>query len=246
MRFQLKSLLFVSVSALAGGCLGTVGYSGSVYVPPPTATVSVNAGYSTGYVAPEMVEVEPGVQVVYDYDEPVFYSDNYYWRFYNNGWYRSSVHNGGWVSYNDAPMRVRSISRPTEYTHYRPANYTPRTRVEPQGGVQTRDHREPMREPVRNEPTVRDHRQEPMREPVRNEPTVRDHRTEQPRQEPVREAPNVRDHRTEPSPPPRNEPTVRDHRTEQPAPPAPTVRDHRTAPAPPPPAPAPKVRDHRK
>ena len=220
MRFQLKSLLFVSVSALTGGCLGTVGYSGTAYVAPPqpVVTVGVSAGYNTAYVAPEMIEVEPGIQVVYDYDEPVFYSDNYYWRFYNNGWYRSSVHNGGWVSYNEPPMRVRSIQRPTEYAHYRPTNYTPRTRVAPQGGVEVRDHREPVRE---------------VREPVRTEPTVRDHR-EPVRTEPVRTEPTVRDHRTEPAPPPPHaEPTVRDHRT-QPAPP------------PPPPAPAPKVRDHRK
>ena len=35
--------------------------------------------------------------MIADYNEPIFYSDGYYWR--NNGgtWYRSSYYTGGWV-----------------------------------------------------------------------------------------------------------------------------------------------------
>jgi hypothetical protein len=236
MKIQLSAVLFAIVAS--GGCVAGVGYHAAIVAPAPVVTVGVAA--DPGYVAPEMVEVQPGVQVVYDYDEPVFYSDSFYWRYYNNTWYRSNVHNGGWVVYNDVPYGVRSIQRPTEYAHYRPAGYVPH---QPNNVRRT--------EPVRNEPVVRDHRTEPVRtEPVRTEPVVRDHR-EEVHQEPVHNEPVVRDHRTEEvhQEPAHTEPVVRDHRTEQAPPPAhtePVVRDHRTnTPPPPPPAKKPVVRDHR-
>ena len=103
MRIRLlQSILF---AALAGtGCAGTgqVGYGA-------TATVST----------PELVYVSPGVQVIADYDEPVFYSDNYYWRYNSGVWYRSPYHTRGWVRWSDVPVAVRRIDRPTAYIHYR-------------------------------------------------------------------------------------------------------------------------------
>ena len=39
------------------------------------ATVSGDA-----YAPPDMAYVSPGVQVIADYDEPIFYSDGFYWR----------------------------------------------------------------------------------------------------------------------------------------------------------------------
>jgi len=168
------------------------------------------------YVEPDLVEIQPGIQVIYDYDQPVFYSDGYYWRQDGGIWYSSRVHTGGWGRVERPPERFRTIQT-SAYVHYRPAGYVPRNQ-RGGGGVDVRDHREPMREPPRQEPVVRDHR-EPMRE--------------QPRPEPVRQEPVVRDHRPAPAPPP-------------PPPAAPVVRDHR-APAPAPaPAPPPDVRDHRK
>jgi hypothetical protein len=103
MRTILASLLFVTA------CAGT-------------ATYSASGSVST----PELVEVEPGVQVVYDADEPIFYSDNYYWRNDGGRWYRSSYHNRGWVAY-EAPQRVRTINQPQRYRHYKPAGYQPRS-----------------------------------------------------------------------------------------------------------------------
>lgn len=103
MRALLASLLLVTA------CAGTATYSA-------TATVDT----------PELVEVEPGVQVIYDYDEPVFYSDNYYWRNDGGRWYRSSYHNRGWVAY-EAPSRVRTVSVRANYRHYKPAGYQPRS-----------------------------------------------------------------------------------------------------------------------
>ncbi len=76
-----------------------------------------------------VVEAEPslvlvdGVWVVEDYDEPVFYDEGFYWRFYGGVWYRSGVHHGNWVRVDVVPVRVRSIDRPTRFVRYRaPAN----------------------------------------------------------------------------------------------------------------------------
>ena len=68
---------------------------------------------SDGY-GPDLVTVSPGVQVIADYDEPIFYSDGYYWRQYGGGWYRSSYYTGGWV-YARPPVAVLRIDRPTAY-----------------------------------------------------------------------------------------------------------------------------------
>lgn len=78
----------------------------------------VSAQYSVGYSAPGLAYIGPGVQVVTDYDYPVFYSDGYYWRYDGGLWYRSGFYNRGWaVSYN-VPYGVRGISRPEGYVRY--------------------------------------------------------------------------------------------------------------------------------
>ena len=46
---------------------------------------------------PALVVVEPGIQVVSDYDEEVFYVDNFYWHRRGDYWYRTNAHNGAWV-----------------------------------------------------------------------------------------------------------------------------------------------------
>jgi hypothetical protein len=66
-----------------------------------------------------MEVVSPGVQVIADYDYPVFYSDGFYWRYDGGMWYRSGYWNRGWgVAYN-VPVGVRGINRPEAYAHYR-------------------------------------------------------------------------------------------------------------------------------
>jgi hypothetical protein len=125
--------------ALFGGCVADAGlsYQAQVVAPAPTVEVEATAvapdpaadvQVEATVEEPELVEVDsaPGVQVVYDTDVPVFYSDNFYWRFDGGIWYRSTVHTGGWAVYNDPPERIRHIDRPTQYSHYRPATYTPR------------------------------------------------------------------------------------------------------------------------
>lgn len=188
-------------AAALTGCYATgdVGYSG---------TYSATAD---GYAAtPDLVTVQPGVQVVADYDEPVFFVDGFYWRFYDGFWYRSNNYYSGWYFYERPPTAVLRIDRPYAYRHYRPSGYVARrnVRYRPPETI-VRDHRAPA--PVYREAPGRApvYREAPGRGPV------------------VREAPG----RGPGNPPP---PVVRDHREPQAAPPprapaerAPVVRDHR-------------------
>jgi hypothetical protein len=168
----------------------------------------VGVGYSYGYAAstPNMYVVSPGVQVVAYSDYPVFYSDNYYWRYDNGLWYRSNYHGGGWVVWNDVPYSVRSIDRPYRYARYdgrfsRQPAYQGGTTY--QGGV--RDHR-----------TYQGGYQGGAR--TAPGPTVRDHRAPTTYSAPQPQAPVVRDHRAPVSAPTRQGP---------PAPSGPVRRDHR-------------------
>jgi len=173
----------------------------------------VGVGYEYGYAAPSasMYYVSPGVSVVAYSDYPVFYSDNYYWRYDGGIWYRSSYANSGWVVWNDVPYRVRSIDRPQRYARFTPGEGWSRGGY--QGGYQ-------------GGPGVRDHRTNGGYQPGYRQapaPAVRDHRTYQPAQrQPVQQAPAVRDHRAptyQAAPQPMN-------RAPAPAP-GPAVRDHR-------------------
>jgi hypothetical protein len=95
----------------------------------------VGVGYGGGgygYAAtagPSMAYVSPGVQVVADYDYPVFYSDGLYWRSYGGGWYSSRWYDRGWAINYRVPYGIRGIARPGMYAHYHA------------GGGYIRDHR---------------------------------------------------------------------------------------------------------
>ena len=60
--------------------------------------VRVNVPVVRFEVAPPVVEVQPGVQVVEDYDEEVFLVDGRYWMRARDGrWYRANDYRGGWI-----------------------------------------------------------------------------------------------------------------------------------------------------
>src|SRR5579863_6083529 len=59
----------------------------------------------------DLVEVSPGVEVIADWDEPIFFVDNVYWVNRGGFWYRSGWYGGGWVR-GEAPERVRGIGNP--------------------------------------------------------------------------------------------------------------------------------------
>jgi len=102
----MRSLLLL----LLIGCAGEATYGG-------TATATVRT--------PELVTVSPGVEVIADYDQPIFYTDGFYWRYDNGTWFRSDYYTGGWV-YAAPPRALYRIDRPYAYRHYRPHGYVAR------------------------------------------------------------------------------------------------------------------------
>jgi hypothetical protein len=73
-------------------------------------------------VLPPMVVISPGVQVVQDVNEEVFFHDGYYWVRRDGRWWRSRTHRGGWAMVE--PRRVPpGLSRipPGQYKHWHKA-----------------------------------------------------------------------------------------------------------------------------
>ena len=144
-----------------GPSVGIVAPAPSVYVEPAPAPEPV-------YVAPAMVEVEPGVQVIEDYDQPVFYSDSLYWRYDGGVWYSSRYHDRGWYRNDRVPERVHHIDRPETYRHYRAGGgVRVEGRHEEHGAVHVEGRREEHPQPVH----VEGRHEEPRREehPVKHE-----------------------------------------------------------------------------
>jgi hypothetical protein len=125
-----NKILITSVLALAfaaAGCTANarVGYRATVVAP-----------------APELVYVSPGVQVVADVDEPVFYADGVYWRYDGGIWYRSRSYASGWVVTTSVPVSVRRIDAPSRYVR---VHASARGNGVARGPV-IRDHREARRD----------------------------------------------------------------------------------------------------
>lgn len=59
--------------------------------------ISIQLPTITFNAPPPLVVVEPGVQVVEDQDEEVFFVSEYYWVRRGPRWYRTKDHRGGWV-----------------------------------------------------------------------------------------------------------------------------------------------------
>jgi hypothetical protein len=116
--------------------------AGAVAAPTP-APVAVAAD-----AAPDLVEAAPGVQVVADYDTPVFFNSGLYWRYNDGGWYSSSVYTGGWEYKASPPSVIVSIDRPERFVHYRPSGYVARRQPAPQREW----HPAPVHAEVRAEP----------------------------------------------------------------------------------------------
>ncbi len=75
-------------------------------------------------VSPPLVVVQPGIQVVEDFDEEVFFSGGYYWVRRDNGWYRASSPRAAFVYVE--PRRVPAgLVRlpPGQYKHWRKAEH---------------------------------------------------------------------------------------------------------------------------
>ena len=79
--------------------------------------------YSGEATTPDMVvmDSDASVQVVANADEPIFYTDNSYYLYRDNHWYRSRSHRSGWARVDDPPEHIRRIDRPLAYVHFRGA-----------------------------------------------------------------------------------------------------------------------------
>jgi len=155
-------LPFLLAATLARGCAGSYDYG---------------YGYTSDYSTPDLAYVGNGVYAVTDWDEPVFYADDYYWRYNSGLWYRSPFYYGDWQYHARPPRAVLQIDRPYNYVRYRPyprGDYRYRSDYRAHDYSRHPDHR------YRGSPGYRDHRT------YRGQPGSRDHRGQ----------PGSRDHRT--------------------------------------------------
>ena len=85
--------------------------------------------YGAGAPAPELVamDTDPSVMIVANADEPTFYTDQAYWLYRDDHWYRSSRPRSGWARVDQPPAQVRRIDRPAAYVHFRRDANAPRT-----------------------------------------------------------------------------------------------------------------------
>jgi len=103
--------------ALAAGLLGP---------SLASAQASVEFRVELPVVLPRLVVISPGVQVVPEVDEEVFFSDGYYWVRRDNGWYRSRSHRSGWVLVGPRYVPARLVQLPPgKYRRWRPGPPAP-------------------------------------------------------------------------------------------------------------------------
>jgi hypothetical protein len=67
-------------------------------------------------VLPPLVEIQPGVRVVQDFDDEIFFARGYYWVQRDGNWYRARDHRGTW-------NYVRSDRAPRQLVRYEPGRY---------------------------------------------------------------------------------------------------------------------------
>ena len=120
----ISSLMLIGAAAACSvGCTARAGVAGYARTGPPIY-------YSE---PPTLVYVGPEVWVVQDAAYPVYYSDGYYWSYYDDVWYRSDTYEGSWlrVDFNIVPTRIIHRDH-TAYVHYR-GSAGAQTRVAPRG-----------------------------------------------------------------------------------------------------------------
>ena len=79
---------------------------------------------------PPRVYVAPGMWVVGDSDDEVFYQGGWYWTMRDDHWYRSRDHRGHWGEVERARVPARLYERePGYYRHYRAEEHHDRVEV---------------------------------------------------------------------------------------------------------------------
>jgi hypothetical protein len=93
----------------------------ALLVPRPAAAqVHVTLRLDLPVVLPALVVIEPGIQVVPEVNEEVFFVDGFYWVRRDSHWYRSHDHRSGWVVVESRGVPERLVRIPPG--HYRKWN----------------------------------------------------------------------------------------------------------------------------
>ena len=135
MRHLLRAL-FLSPCILLAACYiqPSPGYQyGAQPIAPVYQGADPGIGYQTGpvgYGASELVGL-PGtsIYVAPAFATDLFFTDGYWWRPYNGGWYRSAYYDRGWVPYGGVPAWYRGVPNNWRYNYIhhewngRPWNY---------------------------------------------------------------------------------------------------------------------------
>jgi hypothetical protein len=79
---------------------------------------------------PPLVVVQPGVQVVEESNDEVFFVDGWYWARRDAAWFRTRDHSGGWVVVPAREVPVTLVRIPLgHYRHYRHGKHRGSTTV---------------------------------------------------------------------------------------------------------------------
>ncbi|GLH73631.1 hypothetical protein GETHLI_21330 [Geothrix limicola] len=121
-------------------------------------------------VAPPLVVIRPGIQVVEGFGEEVFFSDGWYWCRRHDGWYRARSPRArfGWVEERRVPRRLIEVPR-GQYRNWHHERGMERRE-------ERRDERRMERREDRREDRRREERGRERREERHEERDERDHR----------------------------------------------------------------------
>lgn len=94
---------------------------GALLALPAGAQVQLSVSLPTlrFEVQPALVVVEPGIQVVPDYDEEVFFVSGWYWHRRGGHWFKAKDYRGGWVVVNRGVPPGLARIPPGKYRHWR-------------------------------------------------------------------------------------------------------------------------------
>lgn len=70
-------------------------------------------------VAPALVTVSPGIQVVENYRDEVYFVDGWYWVRRDSRWFRTRNHRGGWVVVERGVPPGLTRLPPGKYKHFK-------------------------------------------------------------------------------------------------------------------------------
>ncbi len=100
----------------------TLVVAASMLALPAFAQVNINVQLPTVTFStpPPLVVVEPGVQVVEDSDEEVYFVSDTYWVRRGPRWYRAKDYRGGWVVVDGPGVPPALVQVPEgKYRHYK-------------------------------------------------------------------------------------------------------------------------------